>query len=126
MTTAVMQHDGRTGDDPTTTATERPWFRADWRDALFVPYAIAPPPPQPHVPFDLDLHDGLAWVSLVAFTQTRLRPAIGGRLAALATAPAAPHAFLNLRTYVRAHGHPAICFLAEWIPNPLARLLGPT
>ena len=35
------------------------------------------------------------------------------------------HSFLNLRTYVRYENHPAIFFLAEWITNRLAVLLGP-
>jgi uncharacterized protein YqjF (DUF2071 family) len=73
----------------------------------------------------LDLFDGAAFVSLVAFTQRRLRPAFGGRLAALLAAPLSAHPFLNLRTYVRVGGEPAIQFLAEWIPNPLAVLIGP-
>ncbi|HEY7117469.1 MAG TPA: DUF2071 domain-containing protein [Tepidisphaeraceae bacterium] len=105
--------------------TIRPWFTADWRDAVFVHCAIDPAILQPQVPYELDLWDGQAWVSLVAFTQHRLRPAIGGRFAAALMWPVATHAFLNLRTYVRAGGHRGICFLAEWIPNRLARLIGP-
>jgi uncharacterized protein YqjF (DUF2071 family) len=124
MTTAVM-HPEHANDERPALSREAAWFLADWRDALFVHYAIDPTMLQPHVPFDLDLCDGVAWVSLVAFTQVGLRPAVGGRLAALAMAPVATHAFLNLRTYVRTQGHAAICFLAEWIPNYLARIVGP-
>jgi uncharacterized protein YqjF (DUF2071 family) len=127
MTTAVLPHErpGHDDEGPAAAPREVAWFLADWRDALFVHYTIDPDILQPHVRFDLDLHAGRAWVSLVAFTQVHLRPAVGGRLTALAMAPVATHAFLNLRTYVRAHGHAAICFLAEWIPNPLARWVGP-
>jgi uncharacterized protein YqjF (DUF2071 family) len=105
----------------------RAWFEADWVDALFVHYAIAPEVLQPHVPFELELFDDLAWVSLVAFTQRGLRPARGGRAAAWAMRPAATHGFLNLRTYVRGgpEGDRGICFLAEWIPNRLALAVGP-
>jgi uncharacterized protein YqjF (DUF2071 family) len=39
--------------------------------------------------------------------------------------PVARHEFLNLRTYVRAGDRRAILFLAEWIPNRLAMLVGP-
>ena len=124
MTTAVM-HPEHAGDERPALSGKAAWFLADWRDVLFVHYAIDPAVLAPHVPFDLDLCDGVAWVSLVAFTQVGLRPAVGGRIAALAMAPVATHAFLNLRTYVRVRGHAAICFLAEWIPNLLARLVGP-
>jgi uncharacterized protein YqjF (DUF2071 family) len=102
-----------------------PWFRADWRDVLFVHYAIDPGILRPRTPFALDLFEGRAWVSLVAFTQTGLRPAVGGKMSAALMWPVAAHTFLNLRTYVRVDGRPAIQFLAEWIPNRLAMLVGP-
>ncbi len=98
---------------------------ADWRDVLFVHYAIDPALLQPHMPFDLDLFDGKAWVTLVAFTQVGLRPALGGRLTAWTMRPVATHGFLNLRTYVNVQGRRAIYFIAEWIPNRLAYLVGP-
>jgi uncharacterized protein YqjF (DUF2071 family)/uncharacterized membrane protein YphA (DoxX/SURF4 family) len=104
---------------------ERPMFFADWDEVLFVHFAVDPEVLQPHVPFDLDLFDGRAYVSVVAFTQRDLRPRIGGRLAAIASAPLAEHEFLNVRTYVRHGGGHGIYFLAEWIPNRLAALVGP-
>jgi uncharacterized protein YqjF (DUF2071 family) len=64
-------------------------------------------------------------VSLVAFTQRRLRPAFGGRVSQLLSAPLSDHAFLNVRTYVRHRGERGIHFLAEWIPNRLAAWIGP-
>lgn len=103
----------------------RPMFRADWDRAVFIHFAIDPDVLQPHVPFELDLCDGTAFVSLVAFTQKRLRPTIGGRLTAALSTPLATHEFLNLRTYVRAEGQAGIHFLSEWIPNRLAVLIGP-
>src|SRR5206468_5090839 len=75
--------------------------------------------------FELDLRDGQAYVSLVAFTQRRLRPAFGGRVAAMLASPLADHAFLNVRTYVRHRGEAGIFFIAEWIPNRLAAWIGP-
>jgi uncharacterized protein YqjF (DUF2071 family) len=125
MTMAVMPVQGR-HDEVRALGRWRPWFIADWRDALFVHYGIEPSVLQPHVPFELELFEGRAWVSLVAFTQRGLRPAIGGRWTSWAMAPVATHAFLNLRTYVRgADGVTGICFLAEWIPNRLSRIVGP-
>src|SRR5689334_20537515 len=109
--------------------TFRPMFRADWRDVLFVHFSIDPAILQPHVPFELHLSDGRAWVSLVAFTQARFRPALGGRLAEWLMRPVATHGFLNLRTYVRGGGGDggggAIYFISEWIPNRLTHWVGP-
>ena len=106
----------------------RPLFRADWRDVLFVHYSIDEHVLAPHVPFELDLFEGRAWVSLVAFTQARFRPACGGRLGEWLMRPVATHGFLNLRTYVRAPGVEsgrAIYFISEWIPNRLTHWVGP-
>ena len=125
MTMAVMHWCEQPEIRPAGATEFTPWFRADWRDVLFVHYAIDPALLQPHVPFPLDLYAGKAWVSLVAFTQHRMRPALGGPLAAALMRPVARHEFLNLRTYVRANHRRAILFLAEWIPNRLALLVGP-
>jgi uncharacterized protein YqjF (DUF2071 family) len=101
---------------------------ADWVNALFIHYAVDPAKLQPFVPFPLDTRDGTAYVSLVAFTQRRLRPTFGGKLAAALSRPLAEHEFLNVRTYVKSpagDGEIGIYFIAEWIPNRLAALLGP-
>src|SRR5947207_2608467 len=103
----------------------RALFLADWCDALFIHFCVDPARLRTLVPFDLDIRDGAAYVSLVAFTQRRLRFTRGGRVAALLAAPLAQHEFLNLRTYVRVNDEPAIFFIAEWIPNRLAALIGP-
>jgi uncharacterized protein YqjF (DUF2071 family) len=102
-----------------------PLFRADWCDMFFVHFALSPGDLQKHVPLELDLKDGDAFVSLVAFTQKRLRPVFGGRLASVLLAPLAEHEFLNLRTYVRVGERRGIYFLSEWIPNRLAQFIGP-
>jgi alginate O-acetyltransferase complex protein AlgI len=103
----------------------RPVFRADWVNAVFIHYRIDPAVLQPHVPFELDLYKGDAYVTLVAFTQQNLRPTVGGRLSAALSRPVGCHAFLNVRTYVRHQGESGIYFIAEWIPNRLSALLGP-
>ncbi|HWE93110.1 MAG TPA: DUF2071 domain-containing protein [Tepidisphaeraceae bacterium] len=111
-----------------TDASNRPFqaaLVADWDDVAFVHFAIPPELLRPLVPFELDLFVGQAFVSLVAFTQRRLRPRLGGRIAAALSAPLASHEFLNVRTYVRHRGEPGIHFLCEWIPNRLATWLGP-
>lgn len=98
---------------------------ADWTSAVFIHYAVGPAVLQPLVPFPLDCRDGKAYVSVVAFTQRRLRPKAGGWVAALLSTPLASHPFCNVRTYVLVDGEPGIYFLAEWILNRLAALLGP-
>lgn len=98
---------------------------ADWKPAVFIHYAVTPDVLQPLVPFPLDLHEGRAYVSVVTFVQRRLRPKVGGRIAAWLSKPLATHPFCNVRTYVVVDGEPGIYFLAEWIPNRLATLLGP-
>ncbi|MCI0486666.1 MAG: DUF2071 domain-containing protein [Blastocatellia bacterium] len=103
----------------------RPLFLADWLRAVFIHYEVEAAVLQREVPFELDLLNGRAYISIVAFTQRNLRPRIGGRVAAWALAPIATHAFLNLRTYVRCNGEPGIYFLAEWVPNRFSVLLGP-
>ena len=100
-------------------------FTADWLDVIFVHYRITPAKLTPLVPLPLDLYDGDAYVSLVAFTQSRLRPTIGGRLGEMLVSPLAHHEFLNVRTYVRCGDVPGIFFMAEWIPNRVAALVGP-
>jgi uncharacterized protein YqjF (DUF2071 family) len=102
-----------------------PMFYARWDRALFIHYAADPATLQPAVPFELDLRDGRAFVSIVAFTLSRMRPRIGGRISEWLFSPIATHEFLNVRTYVRHRGEPGIYFLAEWLSNPLSVRLGP-
>ena len=102
-----------------------PLFLAGWDRAVFIHYEADPAFLQRQVPFQLDLRDGRAFVSIVAFTLLRMRPRIGGRLGEWLFKPIASHEFLNVRTYVRHAGEPGIFFLAEWLSNPLSVRLGP-
>lgn len=100
-------------------------FYARWDRAVFIHYAADPAILQREVPFELDLRDGRAYVSLVAFTLVRMRPRIGGRVGEWLLKPIATHEFLNVRTYVRHAGEKGIFFLAEWLNNRAAVVLGP-
>ncbi|MBL9142588.1 MAG: DUF2071 domain-containing protein [Verrucomicrobiaceae bacterium] len=100
-----------------------PFFIAGWHDVVFLHFAVPPHSLQPWVPFELDVFNGMAYVSLVAFTMRGLRPRLGG---AALFKPIATHEFLNVRTYVKHQGECGIYFLAEWLPNFLAVMLGPT
>ena len=102
-----------------------PMFYARWDRAVFIHYQADPVVLQRAVPFDLDLREGRAFVSIVAFTLSRMRPRIGGRIGEWLFKPIATHEFLNVRTYVRHRGEPGIYFLAEWLSNPLSVRLGP-
>ena len=90
-----------------------PLFHSDWMRALFIHYEVDQEVLQSQIPFELDLHEGRAIVSLVAFTMQGLRLPIAGRLGALLTAPGATHPLLNVRTYVRHRGEPGIYFMRE-------------
>ncbi|HET7536238.1 MAG TPA: DUF2071 domain-containing protein, partial [Candidatus Didemnitutus sp.] len=111
------------------TARQLPWretrFIADWRRMLFVHFSLPPEALAPHVPFELDLHDGAAFVSLVFFTLERMRPPGTGAFGRLLLRAISDHPFLNVRTYVRHGDRTGIQFLAEWIPNRLSLVLGP-
>ena len=102
-----------------------PLFFGTWDKPVFIHYETDPEILQRQIPFQLDLRDGRAFVSIVAFTLIRMRPRIGGRLGEWLFKPIASHEFLNVRTYVRQAGEPGIFFLAEWLSNPLSVCLGP-
>ena len=100
-------------------------FRSDWLDAVFIHYEVDPHSLQACTPFELDLFDGRAFATLVAFHMRRFRIRGSGPIGAMLLAPGARHGLLNVRTYVRHENMTGICFLTEWIPNPLSVFLGP-
>src|SRR5689334_8162859 len=79
----------------------RPLFFGDWTRALFIHYEVNAAELQQEVPFELDLWNGRAFVSLVAFTMERLRPRFWGKFGAWLFHPIATTRYLNVRTYVR-------------------------
>ena len=102
-----------------------PLFLADWLRLVFIHYEVPAHELQSHVPFELDLFEGKAYVSLVAFTMRRMRPRVGGRFAAWLLKPIASNDYLNVRTYVRHRNEPGIYFITEWMNNPFSVWLGP-
>lgn len=104
-----------------------PLLTCDWVEVLLIHYAIDPQHLQPHVPFELDLFDGKAYVSLVAFTlkDMHVAPRRMGRFGKLLASPLRTHRFLNVRTYVKREGERSIYFISEYVAHRLAVLLGP-
>jgi uncharacterized protein YqjF (DUF2071 family) len=102
-----------------------PLLFADWDRVLMLHYEVEPAVLRSIVPFPLDLHEGKAYVTLVAFTLRRMRPRRGGRVGRWLMHPIARHGFLNVRTYVRVGDEAGIYFITEYMNNLLARPLGP-
>ena len=102
-----------------------PLFLADWQCALFIHYEVDAALLQRELPFALDLWQGKAFVSLVAFTMRDLRPRFGGSATTWLFKPIATHGFLNARTYVKHSDERGIYFITEWLSNRLSVALGP-
>jgi uncharacterized protein len=100
-------------------------FRGAWMSVLFLHYEMEPARLQAEVPFPLDVREGKAYVSVVVFSQERLRFAFGGRMTSWVGRWFANHEFLNVRAYVRHGDETGIFFLAEWVPKRGATWLGP-
>lgn len=93
-----------------------------WSDVLFLHYEVEPRKLQNLVPFPLDLFEGKAVVSIVPFVMSRIRfpflLAIPGLSRLLE---------LNLRTYVRVDGKPAVYFFtldSNHLPGVLVARFG--
>jgi hypothetical protein len=101
----------------------RPFLTARWSNLFLATYAVPPSLLEPRLPpgLELDLRDGQAFVSLVAFdfvdTKVLGVPWPGYR----------EFAELNLRFYVRQGGQRGVMFIREFVPQRLvawlARLL---
>jgi uncharacterized protein YqjF (DUF2071 family) len=102
-----------------------PLFVADWIRPVFAHFEVDPEMLAREVPFALDLREGRAYVSVVAFTMRGMRFRFGGRFVRWLCRPIATHDFLNVRTYVRHRGEPGIFFLTEWLSSRLCVRLGP-
>ena len=102
-----------------------PLFFANWERVLFIHYETDPDELQKDVPFEVDLYEDCAFVSVVAFSMRRMRPRIGRQIAERLFKPVTDSRFLNVRTYVRQGDETGIYFMSEWLSNRLSVLLGP-
>ena len=88
----------------------QPWIMVQtWLDLLFAHWPVD----QAHLrskvpaPFDLDLHDGQAYVGVVPFSMTNVTFRGVPAMPLVSTFPE-----LNVRTYVRAEGKPGVLFFS--------------
>jgi uncharacterized protein YqjF (DUF2071 family) len=57
-----------------------PLFYANWDHAVFIHYESDPSALKNSVPYAIDLYDGRAFVSVVAFTLRGMRLRLGGKI----------------------------------------------
>lgn len=89
---------------------ERPWkYYQEWHDVLFAHWRVPFESVQELIPqgIDIDLYEGEAWVSLVAFEVKKLRPHFLPPFP-----PVSDFIEINMRTYVLRHQKPGIYFFS--------------
>jgi uncharacterized protein YqjF (DUF2071 family) len=99
-------------------APRSPWLlRMVWEDLLFEHWPIAPELLRPLIPAGLELEtfDGSAWIAVVPFRMTGVRPRATPPLPWLSDFPE-----LNVRTYVTAGGKPGVWFFSLDADQPVA------
>jgi uncharacterized protein len=95
-----------------------PWVLGmGWRDLLFMHWPVGADALRPLVPpgLSLDTFDGSAWLGVVPFGMTGVRPRFVPAVPRLSKFPE-----INLRTYVTAEGKPGIWFFSLDAHNPMA------
>ncbi|MBV7441585.1 DUF2071 domain-containing protein [Weeksellaceae bacterium TAE3-ERU29] len=95
----------------------RPWgipnkswkFYQEWNRAIFLHWQVELLELQKFVPdeLEIDLFDGKAWVSVVAFTMEKIRPRYLPSFS-----PISNFDEINIRTYVKANGKSGVYFLS--------------
>ena len=99
---------------------KRPMMEQDWNHVLFLHWKVEPSLLREHVPFELDLFEGAAVLSIVPFQMSRIR------FPPLPVFPFVSQLWeLNLRTYVTVNGIRGVYFftldtdsrLGTWVAN---------
>lgn len=101
-----------------------PLFHADWTELVFHHFKVDAVELQKIVPFELDLYEGNAYVSLVGFHSSNMWLDKLGRWTGILNAPFATHDFLNVRTYVKHKGEAGIYFMTEIVNRAVSVPLG--
>lgn len=97
---------------------EAPWaLSMSWHDLLFMHWPVPAESLRPHIPsaLQLDTFDGSAWLGVVPFRMSGVRPRYLPGVPPLSNFPE-----LNLRTYVSAEGKPGVWFFSLDAHNPVA------
>lgn len=106
---------------PPAATAPRPWvMRMTWRELLFAHWRLAPDVIQRRLPagVTVDRFDNAAWLGIVPFRMTGIRPrGLPGFLPGLPTTAAFTE--LNVRTYVRVNGRPGVWFFSLDAPHRL-------
>lgn len=91
------------------------FLSAGWHNLLLFNYAVPPQVLAPHLPngAELDLKDGSAFLSLVAFQFLRTR-VLGIQWPGFTN-----FTEINLRFYVKYQGERGVCFVREYVPSAL-------
>ena len=98
-----------------------PWvMRQTWTDLLFAHWPVAPAVMHAHLPagLALDTFEGQAWLGIVPFRMSGIRPRALPEVSALSRTDE-----INLRTYAVAEGKPGVYFFSLDAGSPLAVLL---
>lgn len=88
-----------------------------WEDLLFAHWPVDPQALRSRIPagLDLDLYEGRAWIGIVPFRMTHVRPRYLPRLPGLGS-----FCELNVRTYVIRNRVPGVWFFNLEASNPVA------
>ena len=92
-----------------------PFLTAEWRHLLLFNYAVSPETLSSDLPpkCELDLQDGKAFLSLVAFQFLNTK-VMGVAWPGFVNFPE-----INLRFYIRQGGRRGVCFVREYVPSAL-------
>ncbi len=96
----------------------QPWImEMCWHDLLFIHYPVPTDSLRPLLPpgLTLDTYDGVAWIGIVPFRMSGVRPRLVPPIPGCSAFPE-----LNVRTYVTAEGKPGVWFFSLDATNPLA------
>lgn len=98
-----------------------PLVTVQWERVLFIHFRVEPRVVAAHLPgpFELELHDDRAVVSLVALTMRRFRPRPGAPLWGRLFRVLREQRFFNVRTYVRCGEEAGTFFFWSWLSRPL-------
>jgi len=106
------------GADRTWPIPTQPWVLAmRWHDLLFMHWPVKGEAIRRHIPaaLTIDTFDGAAWIGVVPFRMSGVRPRLVPPLPALSAFPE-----LNVRTYVIGAGRPGVWFFSLDAGNRLA------